>query len=250
ELFPNLHAIFLAGKKLLDLSKLGAIKKLNYLFIEIGNKKRKLDGIENIEIGKLDVTADVKQDILVLSKCKPPKTLWIRKISELDTEKLSSTNISNLTLISGKFQSISNTNALKKLEELCLSHCRRLISFGEGNSILKRLEIEACSKLDLRTTANFEGLNHLTLRTQKITAFDFLNELKALKNLKILNSKVLTDDYGPLINSLSLKQVWLSVNKKTIEKIAKQNDNLKITNGDVFYKHGKVVSTDEYFDRI
>ncbi len=250
EFFPNLRTIFLEGKNLLDLSQLGTIKKLKSLIIDIGNKKRKLDGIEKVDLYFLEITADCKQDLEILSRCEHVSSLWIRKISELETVKLSSLNILDLTLISGKFQSISNTNALRKLEELCLSHCRRLVSFGEGNSILKKLEIEACSKLDLRTTANFEGLNQLTLGTQKITAFDFINELKALKNLKILNSKVLTDDYGPLINSLSLKQVWLSVNKKTIEKIARQNDNLKITNGDVFYKHGKVVSTDEYFDRI
>ncbi|GAB4839563.1 hypothetical protein Ancab_029087 [Ancistrocladus abbreviatus] len=73
------------------------------------------------------------------------------------------------------------------LEELYLNHCPQLIGgLPCGVSLLKRLEIDDCSKLDLASLVNFSGLISLKLGRVNIEPLD-LDPLQELEELDVLH---------------------------------------------------------------
>jgi hypothetical protein len=247
--FPTVKRLILSGKNLKNISGIEALQNLNELLIETEkNNRRKIHGIEKLGLSSLSVDYVLQSDLEIISKCTSIKFLHLQGSFDIDFKVFSQLSLlEEMSLVNRRIEEISNINCMKNLRTLDIAYCSNLTRFGENNENIEVLWLQSCNRLNLDSITQLKNLTRLVMMSQKnISDLDFLMNMHKLKNMSISGTNLNSTNLEALKSTNSLKYVWLSVNDKIIEDIAKSNRNLLISNGDINFKNGKQISDDEY----
>ncbi|SMF85590.1 hypothetical protein SAMN05661091_3066 [Paenibacillus uliginis N3/975] len=161
----------------------------------------------------IDLYVERKEDLTAIAGFKYLKTIDIYRSMEPDLEEWKDVHFENLSFKKCKFKELGNTAAISGLTTIDVLGCRSLERFTGNNRRIKRLVVDDCKKLDLRTLKTFEGIETLIVNSCPIEMN--LTESGGLKNVKHIDfilCEVQVDlihlkEYFPNLESLHISQM-------------------------------------------
>ena len=110
----------------------------------------------------------------------------------------------------------------------------RLRRFGPCS--VERLILQACNNVSLETLANLQQLKRLDLiGCRKLDSLAFVAACSTLETLVLTQAPHGKLDFTPVLESSSLRKLFLSAGGKFLRSLADRNPKLVITNGDVCF---------------
>jgi len=248
EFFPNVEKLLLYGSNIKNLKGIEKAKKIKYIIIETEkNRRRLIDGIENLHLDDLEIRVERREDIEVISNCLSLNRLTLRGSFDFNIQKFSNLKISELSFIGGRYLELNNLKILSNLRKIQLGYCSKLEAFGKDNDNIVDLDIESCNKLNFTSIGYLSNLEKISIRSQKkINDLEWIKPLGKLLELEITGTQINNIDFNPIIESKNLNKVWLSVSNKKIKEIGIANKNVKISNGDICISKGANISIHDF----
>jgi hypothetical protein len=235
-LFPNLSWVGLASRQIMKIDELRELPQLRSLSLML-MPQMNAGLLPFLNLTRLYVGIKNPSHAEVIAQCSsleflelglwPFANLGVLRPLRLDVLRLRSRGLDELDGI--------DCTRLRHLD--CLG-CAQLRSFAGLDSRL--LNIFGCRKVDNSTIPQVGRLQWLALRSQpRILDLSFIRGCACLEKLEIAATRIGTEDFSPIENSSTLKEVWLSfVKDKTIRRISEANSRLFVTNGRIFVRGG------------
>lgn len=250
ELFPNVRFIRLLGPRLTTLDELAMLKKLDSLHVDTYSSRRSLDVIPRLRLERLLVRICTADDHAAIAGCSRLDELEVVGWKEPDLTRLAALAGRQLRIARGMVTSLRGLNT-ERLQDVVVQRCSRLTELGPVS--IPSLTVEACNRLDLGSLAAVERLASLTLHSQKrIASFAFVRGCRSLVHLHVGITPLKGLDLRPLIESESLRLLWLSTaDRSRLREVGHANRKLTIGSGDWCVVEGKEVKGQKpYNDRL
>ncbi|SMF86067.1 hypothetical protein SAMN05661091_3271 [Paenibacillus uliginis N3/975] len=212
--FTNLKFLFVYGQHIQSFDGIESFTKGEYIKIQThSNRRRDISQFSNTTVTGIDLYVERKEDLTAIAGFKYLKTIDIYRSMEPDLEEWKDVHFENLSFKRCKFKELGNTAAISGLTTIDVLGCRSLERFTGGNQRIKRLVVDGCKKLDLRTLKTFEGIE--TLIVNSCPNEMNLTEIGGLKNVKHIDfilCEVQVDlihlkEYFPDLESLHISQM-------------------------------------------
>lgn len=220
-------------------------KEVKYLSIDYDSKLTKLPEITifpNIEMIYLGCRKVKEYSQLASLKCL--KDVTVCNFPYEDLRIFEKNSLSRLQILRGKLLKFDVSADL-----VGVADCSNLSEFSDIR--VRKLEIDACKRLNLDSLENIKNLQQLTLRSQKeIQNFNFLKYLPDLKDLVVTANNLSKTDISKLYET-KVPFIFLGVKDSLIRDIAESNSSIVITNGSLTYNKGiKASSNLDYYNGI
>ena len=131
----------------------------------------------------------------------------------------------------------SLTHIDAKMTEGCFQNCSKLVSLDGAKA--RKLELEACKRIDHDTMSGVRGLKCLILSTssaKSLTAMDFVSRCSQLEYLGLEGAHFNAIDYSALPQSKSLKYLTTVVKDSLLREVAAANPRKVVHNHDLCLK--------------
>lgn len=240
ECLPNLIAVTLEGKHLRSLEDLTKLKQLRSLRVAIENKSHSMEVLTKLHLDYLSAQPQRPEHHIHIGSCRGVREMQLWSWKENDLSALRQLGIRKLRLVRANCLEL---NGLKqtKLQRLWLQDCSKILTLGIQKA--RTIELEACKRLDLNSLQSVKNLLSLTLRAvqRPMESVEFLSGCESLRILCITAMRLKKKDFTPIINSKSLRFVWLSALKDSIAReIGEKNRKLVLCNGGVCMDRGEL----------
>lgn len=239
RMFPNLEAVSCASGEIESLWELVGLDKLRLFAIgSDGTARRSLEVIPHLRLDRLSVDVRSDTDADFIGACRGPLSfLSIDHWRQPDFRALASLQVKRAKIIDAMAVTSAGINC-DQLAHLWFGECGRL-SRLEGIRA-PQIWIEACNQLDLDTLESVQGLRALRLTSlRNLKSFDFLHGCRSLDHISLTATRIPIDRSG-LIESASLKLVFLSRPLPELLEIGAANPRLILGNGDGAVANGKI----------
>ncbi|UNK21039.1 hypothetical protein MNQ98_13940 [Paenibacillus sp. N3/727] len=212
--FTNLKILYVYGQHIQSFDGIESFTKGEYIKIRThSNRRRDISQLSNTTVTGIDLYVERKEDLTAIAGFKYLKTIDIYRSMEPDLEEWKDVHFENLSFKKCKFKELGNTAAISGLTTINVLGCRSLERFTGNNRRIKRLVVDDCKKLDLRTLKTFEGIE--TLIVNSCPNEMNLTEIGGLKNVKHIDfilCEVQVDlihlkEYFPNLESLHISQM-------------------------------------------
>lgn len=233
QAFTNIRILYIYGQNIKTFDGIEYLNKGEYIEIQTHrNRKRDISQLSQSNVKRIDLYVERVEDYLAVAACKYLKSMDIfHSAIEPDFSLWKQSPVESIQFKSCKFKEIGNIASLSRLTYLSVRGCRSFERFKGDNSSIRRLDVDSCRKLDLRTLTTFTDVEILVVNscTKELN----LTEIKGLnkvKSLDLILCKVKVDlinlkDYFP-----NLEYLHVSHMKKDYGLQLKQlNPDVKIT---------------------
>ncbi|MBT2765596.1 hypothetical protein [Paenibacillus sp. ISL-20] len=212
--FTNLKILYVYGQHIQSFDGIESFTKGEYIKVQTySNRRRDISQLSNTTVTGIDLYVERKEDLTAIAGFKYLKTIDIYSSMEPDLEEWKDVHFENLSFKKCKFKELGNTAAISGLTTIDVLGCRSLERFTGNNRRIKRLVVDGCKKLDLRTLKTFEGIE--TLIVNSCPNEMNLTEIGGLKNVKHIDfilCEVQVDlihlkEFFPNLESLHISQM-------------------------------------------
>ncbi len=213
--FHNLNAIIWQSELAVNANPEPLYKHKALKFLDIRIPKLKLDLSNLLGLEYLSITdSKLIEGYASLSKLRELKITSL--IADLKFLRYNE-KLENLEVRHSKICSLEGVESIPHLNELRLLCIK---NFTDASHISKCMELryfnaESVSPIsDYSFLSKVKNLSSIWLMAKNIESCKFLNDIKSIEFFSC-NAIIKDDDISPTINSASLKEVWLSPNRKT-----------------------------------
>lgn len=250
KLMPNIEEVFLYSARLESIDGLEQLKKVRFLEVDFGNKKRRiLTALQIANVEKLSIWSPSRSDIENIASSATIQDLeFFRCKGALELERLRSLPLKYIRLEKGEFDELGDFTHLSELESLILIGCRNLRRFRGINHSLEVLIIESCNNIDVTSIQVFKGLKSLDLVgiKQMVPLSAFTGSAK-LCNLSFQRCRVDVDKSELRAELPMLGELWISGLKKgQIVELSKSNPDVVVSNGRYTYRNGSEIEAYDF----
>jgi hypothetical protein len=246
-LFPNVMLIFFESGYIKSLEDLQNMRALKGLLLRLPKSNRlSYAALPLLNLKSLDIKIRKVEDIPHLVACNNFDDLRLYNWPQPDFTSMHPLLCRNLVIIRAAAQSLAGINS-ENLASLTVGLCSKLEDLGAVR--VPNLDIDGCKILHENAIASVRGLRSLTLRGQKgFTSFDFVRSLPELRELFLAGMKVHATDFSALIESKSLRHIFICPPFKDeyVEAIARGNPRIAISSGSATFISGKRVDERDY----
>ncbi|MBD3920903.1 hypothetical protein H8B09_19210 [Paenibacillus sp. PR3] len=231
--FTNLEYLSIYGHQIKSLDGVELFSKGEFIRIHTHkNRRRDLSQLSQAEVKRMLLHVERTEDFSAVAGCKELQTIDIYHSSiEPNLLEWKDVPLESIYFKSCKFKELGNTAATERLIEINVLGCRNLERFTGDNSIIKRMIVDSCKKLDLSTLRMFENLEWLTVNscTQAMNLTE-IGGLQHAKHISFILSNVEVDlinlkEYFPTIESLHVS----GMNKEYGVQLKQLNLDVTIT---------------------
>jgi hypothetical protein len=243
--FPTLGDLTLLGKKIRALDELRCLKHLRSLSVDLHSKRRSLAVLPGLGLDRLGV-ATVRKDEEYLGECTTLSSLAVVTWQWPDLAPIAPLRLKRFWMRGGAAGSLRGLNC-ERMDMVAVLACRRLTTVAGVET--RELRVIGCNDLDLESVSEVGRLKLLLIIEQRELAdLSFVRGCRELHELAVTATRVTARDFSPIIESPTLRKVWLcpNVKKADVKTIAEANPKLAVCNGVVCYVHGKECDEVEY----
>ncbi|PAD77398.1 hypothetical protein [Paenibacillus campinasensis] len=209
--FTNLRSLSVYGQYIQSLEGIEWFSKGEYIQIQTyRNRRRDLSQLVQTNIKHIDLYVERAEDLLSVAGCKQLKSADIYCSKENDFSEWSKVTAERISFKRCKFTELGDMANIPALDYISVIRCRSLERFIGDNSNIKRLVVDSCNKLDLRTLRTFERVEALIVNSckQEMNLTE-IGGLEHVKHIDFILCNVQVDfiglkDYFPNIESLHI----------------------------------------------
>ncbi|WP_116811352.1 leucine-rich repeat domain-containing protein [Steroidobacter cummioxidans] len=185
---------------------------------------RRLTNLRFLHIGGRDI-----REIGDLSSLTKLESLYIANAKVETLSALRAAPLKKLRLIRGSVETVDI-----EVSYALLQACQRLRRFGPAR--IRRLTLETCNRVDLRTLSEASGLVELRLISRtRLDDVSFLEGCSELRTLAMA-TKASPTGFDSLRRCKSLRNVFLALGSTALRKLAVQYPAILFSNGTVSYR--------------
>ncbi|RXZ81552.1 hypothetical protein EBB07_14615 [Paenibacillaceae bacterium] len=211
SVFSNLRILYVYSQSIQSFVGIEWFNKGEYIKIQTHrNRRRDISQLSQLTVENIDLYVEKAEDLEVIAGHKHFNIVDIFQSMEIDLSKWRDVIFNNLSFKKCKFKEFGNTAAIVGLNAINILGCRSLERFTGDNSNIKRLIVDGCKKLDLRTLKTFEGIEVLCVNscTNEMN-LEEIGGLKYVKHVDFIFCNVHVDlinlkEYFPNIESFHL----------------------------------------------
>ena len=225
--FPDLEAIrvyFTDKKNKYDCSIFNNFKNLKSLSCELENIELKLPKLKTLSVsyGKNVIISPECSELesVCVDRCKDFEVFWLqmKKIPAVKKIEMSFCTLPNLS-------SICEMSSLEELHFVYTKKLEDISGIVKLKRTLKYLWFEEASAKNItnwKPLSELKELQELVIVKSSISDLHFLEKLPKLTNLRLIETKVLTNDLSPLQNIKSVSYFHTGIDKQIEKCLAKE----------------------------
>jgi hypothetical protein len=245
--FPNAETVEVDSRSVRDVSALRQLSAMRELYINThSSPKRSLAVFPELRLTALTVAISKPEDIDCVDQCEYLKSLEILGCPSADLSALSNVRAERFRMVGGRVRAATGGNSSGR-DSTKFDGCRELEDLGGLTT--ECLELSLCHRVDLETLGYVERLRNLWICGRNLlSSWRFVRLCPCLERLTVTGTRVDTDNWSPLIESPTLRSMWLGVpvRNRIIEMIGKAKPQCIVTNGPVTMYRGERVPLSEY----
>lgn len=227
EKFSELEAIriYYTGKKnKYDCSVFNSFKKLKSLSCELENIELKLPELKTL-------SASYGKNVIISPECTELESVCVHRCKDFEAFWLQMKEIPSVKKIEISFCTLPDLSSIcemSSLEELHFVYTKKLEDISgivKLKRTLKHLWFKEASAKNITNwdpLSELKELQELVIVKSSISNLHFLEKLPNLTNLRLIETKVLTNDLSPLQNIKSVSYFHTGIDKQIEKFLAKE----------------------------